>query len=1224
MAIITGNSLDNNLVGTVDADELYGLEGNDTLTSGGDDTLNGGQGNDQLLGEGLNTTYEFDAGFGIDKVITGNTGVHTINLNSAVASDVKYRRQFYDLFIQVGNDWLQVKDYFKGGLSGNTAEVNIVFSDQQTYSIEDIRQFMLQGSADDDFLVVDGAEYEVGSTIVNQTMIGGAGDDYIGFGTAGGTNPNVHVVMDGGAGNDYIDSRSLETDLIWRKNDGHDLVQITSAQTKILLQDSNVSDIYIGNDDGVLYLGIQNNDARLYFMSSTELFEGTNTWQIIDNNNQSLSVQSLFNSTAISNNGFVYLTDNYTSTVGNQTLIQPEGFEEKSLTFNHGFGNDILKAEQADLFFEGNKADYVFERNGVNLEIVRLNSADKLSVVGFFPASSYYNNNNMTFSFADQSSLQGLDIVNEMANNSSNTVRYLTASYDATLPANQINEAPEQILYANMLSGNNGITVNGGTGINEIHVGSGVTVIHDVLNGAQDTIKTLSLVEHYANNGSDIVIANVADLNRLSIEIQNNGQLVIKYDNEVGVDSELHGIALHKLLGIKVYDENQVEWQSQSGLGVFWDKVLDNPNHHVVIPSVPNYNSPVFSSNSEIISVLDDLFFTSISSVNGLGGSDTLRGGSGSDRFVVDTLFSTDSVLIQGTDNNPFAVLGQDSLDLSGLGLNSSILTTNAMSRDGQALVITHNNGGQVRIDDFFAQSSLVETLVDAAIGKSFDGVTEAESMQLLSVLFVNWGARDSIVNYTRVIDEIVFADRRVQYSEIAALFPEVSNSPTEGDDIIYGDQDAADYNDYIDALGGNDIVYGLTLDDTLVGGSGNDQLYGDTGNDILDGGTGIDTLVGGVGDDSYLVDDSADVITEVTGEGHDAVASTATYTLSTNVEDLTLDGTANINGTGNALNNLIIGNNGNNVIDGGAGADAMLGGVGNDTYIVDNVLDGVTENANQGTDTVLSSVSYTLGSNVEHLTLQGTSNINGTGNALNNVLTGNAGNNALNGGSGNDTLIGGAGNDTYTVNGGDTVTELANGGTDTVLSTVTYTLTSNVENLTLQGSSAINGTGNSLANVLIGNTGNNNLNGGSGNDTLNGGSGTDILNGGTGNDTYLFNRGNAIDTVTDSDTTVGNKDTIQFGTDVANDQLWFSQSGNNLEIQIIGTNDKMVVTNWFSDSQYHTEEIKSGNGKLLTDTNVQNLVNAMATMTPPPMGQTTLTSGQQATLAPILVANWS
>lgn len=126
MAIITGNSLDNNLQGTTDADELYGQEGNDTLLGGegndtiwsgvGDDILNGGLGNDVLYGEGANTNYVFDAGFGVDKIVTGSTGIHTIQLNSAVATDVKYRRQFYDLFIQVGNDWLQVKDYFKGGL----------------------------------------------------------------------------------------------------------------------------------------------------------------------------------------------------------------------------------------------------------------------------------------------------------------------------------------------------------------------------------------------------------------------------------------------------------------------------------------------------------------------------------------------------------------------------------------------------------------------------------------------------------------------------------------------------------------------------------------------------------------------------------------------------------------------------------------------------------------------------------------------------------------------------------------------------------------------------------------------------------------------------------------------------------------------------------------------------------------------------------------------------
>ena len=157
-----------------------------------------------------------------------------------------------------------------------------------------------------------------------------------------------------------------------------------------------------------------------------------------------------------------------------------------------------------------------------------------------------------------------------------------------------------------------------------------------------------------------------------------------------------------------------------------------------------------------------------------------------------------------------------------------------------------------------------------------------------------------------------------------------------------------------------------------------------------------------------------------------------------------------------------------------------------------------MTELANEGTDTVQSSLTYTLGANLEHLTLTGTTAINGTGNALDNTLLGNSANNTLNGGAGNDrldgslgndTMIGGTGNDTYVVNQvGDVVTESLNQGTDTVESSITFTLGSNVENLTLTGTANVNGTGSSANNVLIGNSGNNTLDSGSGNDTVDGG----------------------------------------------------------------------------------------------------------------------------------------
>jgi Ca2+-binding RTX toxin-like protein len=309
-----------------------------------------------------------------------------------------------------------------------------------------------------------------------------------------------------------------------------------------------------------------------------------------------------------------------------------------------------------------------------------------------------------------------------------------------------------------------------------------------------------------------------------------------------------------------------------------------------------------------------------------------------------------------------------------------------------------------------------------------------------------------------------------------------------------------------------------------------------------------------------------------------------------------------------------ITGTAGADTINGTTGADQMAGLAGNDTYLANNVGDVVIENPNEGIDLVNASVSYTLGANVENITLTGTTAINATGNGLDNTLTGN---------SGINVLTGGAGNDLYVVGTGDTTIEVAGGGTDTVQSAIAWTLAANVENLTLTGTGAVNGTGNTDANVLTGNSAANTLTGNAGADTLRGLGGADSLVGGTGNDTYWLARGYGIDTITENDSTAGNTDLARFETGIATDQLWFTQSGNNLEVSIIGTTDRFTLTNWYLGSQYHVEQFKTSDGKTLLDSQVQNLVSAMAGFAPPAAGQTTLPANYATTLAPVLAANW-
>jgi Ca2+-binding RTX toxin-like protein len=322
----------------------------------------------------------------------------------------------------------------------------------------------------------------------------------------------------------------------------------------------------------------------------------------------------------------------------------------------------------------------------------------------------------------------------------------------------------------------------------------------------------------------------------------------------------------------------------------------------------------------------------------------------------------------------------------------------------------------------------------------------------------------------------------------------------TTGNDNITGTTGA----DAVYALAGADVVTGGDGNDNLRGQDGNDALYGGAGNDQLDGGLGDDYMAGGIGNDVYIVNSIGDVVVELTNEGNDTVLSFINYHLGDNLERLDLRGVANLSGVGNELNNTLKGNAGDNFLDGREGNDGIDGGDGDDTIIGGAGDDFLVGGAGEDTLSYVGAVSaitinLSITASSQNTGGAGKDKISGfedvVGSSFNDFITGDAGNNVLDGKLGADTMKGGAGNDTYVVdNLGDTVTENAGEGIDTVKSSVSFTLGANVENLSLVGSGAINGTGNNLDNRIDGNGAGNTINGKGGHDSLYGRAGADTF----------------------------------------------------------------------------------------------------------------------------------
>lgn len=375
--------------------------------------------------------------------------------------------------------------------------------------------------------------------------------------------------------------------------------------------------------------------------------------------------------------------------------------------------------------------------------------------------------------------------------------------------------------------------------------------------------------------------------------------------------------------------------------------------------------------------------------LNGGAGADLMRGGQGNDAYFVDNAGDTVSELAgAGTDwvyssvtytlaNNVenLVLTGAAAINGTGNDLDNLIYgngANNVLNGDGGSDTMRGGNGN----DSYY-----VDVSTDAAIENAGQGT-------------------DTV--YSRAADFTLGAN----VENLDLLSQSFVLLPGGGIGLLPGGVNGS-------GNGLANVIEGNSGANVLRGMGGNDTLFGEGGNDTLDGGTGNDTMTGGTGDDTYVVDSALDNVVELAGEGTDTVQVSVSHSMDLNVENLVMTGAANLTAIGNNLANKMTGNAGANFISGGAGADTLQGGLGNDVYEVDNVGDVLIEAAGGGTDRVNAFVSWTLGAELENLSLLGGANLSGTGNAAANVIVGNVGNNVLQGLGGNDTLWGGAGNDT-------------------------------------------------------------------------------------------------------------------------------------------------------------------------------------------------------------------
>lgn len=1136
------------LIGTIGNDNLFGgSEGEVIVADKGDDTLYGGGGNDN---------YYYRVGDGKDRIYDSSGVDQLVFMSGIVASDVTVGRDLTSILISVtvGSilGEIRIDNVFdeNGHLREGVIE-SIKFQDGTIWTLQDmLSRIVLPITQGDDVLYGSIVADTISAQGGNDRLLGLDGNDQLN-GEAGNdimVGGNGNDVLDGGSGNDQLNGGAGNDTYLFTAGFGQDVIENYDDQTQrldriVFAAGIGPGDVTLTRSGDDLLLSLANGDSvrvrshyngdgnSRYSINEVQFADGT-VWNAVTLNSMAL--------------GGTSSNDTLTGYESDDIVLGLDGNDNIS----GGAGNDQLSGNEGDDRLSGDNGNDLLI-GGAGLDQLLGGDGDDVLDGG-----------------ADRDSLTGGYGADQLSGGDADDSLYGDAGDDQ------------------LVGGLGNDRLEGGYGDDRYYFarGDGTDTISDI--GGQSTIyvSNLPLAEvYFRRDGSSLVIRFTSSAN-----------------DEIRLERFFDPVTGLALSGIRI----------DPGSGQPWDVTPSALDAEVL--KATSLDDTI--NGNTLDNVIDGLAGNDV--IRGHDGVDQISGGIGDDRLYGD---AGNDVLIGG--------VGIDLLD-GGTGddqLDGGDGNDNLAGGEGADNLL----GGQG--DDLLAGGAGADTLIGEAGHDLLDGGLGADQL--------TGGAGNDDYRVDDANDTVIEALGEgvdIVRSSVSYTLPtNVETLELTGSDAIDATGDGT--SNHLIGNSANNSLSGLAGNDVLEGGGGQDVLVGGVGNDLLDGGYDVDRLEGGTGDDEYVVDTQTDLVVELADEGQDTVRARSDYTLSDHIEALILDEAYGAyRGTGNSGDNLITGNSSSNYLDGASGADQLVGGLGDDIYAVDSASDQVVEQADEGEDTVQSSVNYVLGSTLENLTLLGDANLNGTGNDQANVLRGNTGSNRLDGGAGGDDLYGGEGDD-YLINdsSGDWIYEYQGEGLDTIERRyeTNLVLSNNVENLIL-ATGVTTGHGNNLDNVITGNTGANSslgldgtdqiygldgndsmwggvgadqlfggngddymegdedddyLEGGTGHDQMEGGAGIDTLVGGTGDDKYIAGAGTGTDLV---DNTGGGFDGVFFREGVTAAQLVFTRDGDDLLIAVTGqTTPAIRVQNHFLGGDAAIDYVQPDGGFYLTTAQINQIV---------------------------------